>query len=310
MKLSDIDVNLLVVLDAIISERSVTGAGRRIGLSQPATSASLRRLRALFGDPLLERVGPHWRLTTFARELAEPLQESIAALDATLNRRFVFDPTQSERRFGVAAADDVGCVLLKPLLEALEHSAPRVKVLIVGPDAETRSRLMKRQLDLSIVPDGFRSRGFLTETLYTDSWVVAAWSGNPKLGRRLTREQLLELGHMTVATRPYAFTILDRALGALAQKLDVQVVAESFTALALLLRGSQRIALIPGRLATALQASADLRILPAPLPLNELVFAMAWPALYARDQGHAWFRKQIAEAASRLVPLEALAESS
>ena len=304
MKLSDIDVNLLVILDAIISERSVTAAGRRIGLSQPATSAALRRLRALFGDPLLERVGPEWRLTAFARDLAEPLQESIAALDVTVNRRFSFDPATSDRRFGVAAADDVSCVLLRPLLQQLEHTAPNVRVLIVGPDAETRSRLMKRQLDLSIVPDGYRSRGLLTERLYSDAWVVAAWSDNPKLGRRLTREQFLELGHVTVATRPYAFTIIDRALGPLAQKLRVQVVAESFTALALLLRGSERIALMPGRLACALREAASLRIMAPPIPLNELVFAMAWPALYARDSGHAWLRRKISDAAAQLGNLE------
>ncbi|HKU40001.1 MAG TPA: LysR family transcriptional regulator [Polyangiales bacterium] len=309
MKLSDIDLNLLVVLEAVLSERSVTAAARRVGLSQPATSAALRRLRVLFDDPLLERVGARWRLTAFAHDLAEPLQGTMAAIDATINRRFTFDPATSHRRFGIAAADDVACVLVQPLLERLEQIAPNVKVLVTGPDVETSERLMKRQLDLSIVPDGYRSRGFMTEKLYRDSWVVACWTGNTRVGQRLTREQFVELGHVTVASRPYAFTLVERTVGALSQKLNVQVVSESFSSLALLLRGSQRIALMPGRLAAKLKAAAEIRILAPPVPLNDLVFAMAWPALHARDAGHAWFRQTITEVAAQLEGFDALAQA-
>lgn len=309
VKLSDIDLNLLIILDAIISERSVTAAGRRVGLSQPATSAALRRLRGIFGDPLLERAGSRWRLTELANQLAEPLREILATLDATINRRFVFDPATSTRRFGIAAADDVSCVLVQRLLERLQHIAPNVRVLVTQPDHETAERLMKRQLDLSIVPDGYRSRGFLTERLYRDSWVVAAWTGNTNIGQNLTREQFLELGHVAISMRPYAFTLVDRALGALSQKLDVQIVCESFGALAMLLRGTSRIALMPARLATRLKDAAELRVLPPPVPVHDLAFAMAWPALHARDDGHTWFRKMIVEVAAGLDDAGGFAEA-
>jgi LysR family transcriptional regulator, nod-box dependent transcriptional activator len=309
VKLSDTDLNLLVVLDAIISERSVTAAGRRLGMSQPATSVALRRLRVLFDDPLLERAGSRWRLTAFANELREPLREILASIDGTINKRFVFDPATSTRQFRIAAADDVSYVLLQPLLAKLEKIAPNVTVLISLPDAETAERLTKRQLDISIIPQGFRSRGFITEELYRDSWVVAVWNGNPKVGARLTREQFVELGHVTVSTRPYAFTLVERAASSLAQKLKVQVVAESFTSLAMLLHDSQRIALMPGRLATKLKAAADIRILPPPMPMNDLAFGMAWPALHARDEGHAWLRKMIAETAAQLQGADAFAEA-
>ena len=309
MKLSDTDLNLLVVLDAIISERSVTGAGRRLGMSQPATSVALRRLRLLFDDPLLERAGSRWRLTAFANELREPLREVLATIDGTINKRFVFDPGTSTRRFRIAAADDVSYVLIQPLLAKLERVAPNVTTLISLPDAETAERLIKRQIDISIVPHGFRSRGFVTEELYRDSWVVAVWAGNTKVGSRLTREQFVELGHVTASMRPYAFTLVERAASAIATKLKVQVVAESFTSLAMLLRDTQRIALMPNRLAVKLKDAADIRILPPPIPLNDLVFGMAWPALHARDEGHAWLRKTIAEVAAQLQSSDALAEA-
>jgi LysR family nod box-dependent transcriptional activator len=309
VKLTDVDLNLLVVLDAILSERSVTGAGKRIGLSQPATSAALRRLRGVFDDPLLERAGARWRLTTFAKGLVEPVSEIVASIDATLNRRYVFDPATSTRRFRIAAADDVSCVLLQPLVEHLEKVAPSVELLITKPDGETASSLMKRQLDLSIVPDGYRSRGFLSQKLYSDRWVVAVWNGNTKVGQSLTREEFVELGHVSVAVKPYAFTLVDRAVGALSQKLNVQVLSESFTGLAMLLRGTERIALMPQRLARTLKEAADIRVVPPPMPLHDLVFAMAWPALQTRDDGHVWLRKTIAEVASHLESADRLAEA-
>jgi LysR family transcriptional regulator, nod-box dependent transcriptional activator len=301
VKLSQIDLNLLVVLDAIVTERSVTEAGHRIGLSQSAVSAALRRLRDLFNDPLLERSGARWQLTPLALELADPVRQILAAIDTAVNGRNTFDPSTSHRRFRIAAADDVSCVLVQPVLERLATVAPHVRVLVVRPDNETGERLATRQLDLSIEPNGrYRSQGFSSQRVYRDHWVVGTWQGNTQVGERLSYEQFLELGHVSVSVRPYALTLVERVVGGLTQKLDVQVVSESFTALALLLRGTQRIALIPGRMAAMLKDVAQIRLLHPPLPLDDLVFAMAWPSLWDRDEGHVWLRSLIAEVASEL----------
>lgn len=301
MKLSQIDLNLLVVLDAILTERSVTEAGHRIGLSQPAVSAALRRLRDLFNDPLLERVGARWRLTPLAIELADPLQQILASIDSAVNRRTGFDAKTSHRRFRIAAADDVSCVLVQPLLERLTTLAPNVRILVVKPDNETGSRLTTRQLDLSIEPDGrYRSLGFSSQPVYRDRWVIGAWKGNTQLGETLSYEQFTQLGHVSTSVRPYALSLVERVVGGLSRKLDVQVVTESFTDLVMLLRGTQRIALIPGRIAELLQDTAQIRLLAPPIPLRDPTFAMAWPPLYDRDQGHLWIRALIAQVAAEL----------
>jgi LysR family nod box-dependent transcriptional activator len=308
VKLSEVDLNLLVIFDAIVKERSVTGAGRSVGLSQPAASAALRRLRDLFGDPWIERVGARSRLTPLAIALTEPVQQILASIESTFNHRIGFDPTTSHRMFRVAAADDVSCVLLQPVLERLAAIAPNVSLQISRPDPDTGERLATRQVELSIEPDGrYRNRGFFSEKLYRDPWVVAVWAGNTSVEARITREQFLALGHVTVSMRPYAFSLVDRVVGAGSQKLNVQVVTDSFSGLAMLLRGTQRIALMPGRLGAKLKRAAEIRLLPPPMPLTEMQYSMAWPTLYVRDDSHAWLRKIIADVAAEMA--DVLAEA-
>lgn len=310
MKLSEVDLNLLVIFDAIVRERSVTGAGRMVGLSQPAASAALRRLRDLFKDPLIERVGAQSRLTPLAIALTEPVQQILASIETTFNHSLGFDPATSHRIFRIAASDDVSSVLIQPLLERLSVIAPNVSLQVSRPDSDTGERLATRQVELSIEPDGrYRTRSFSSETLYRDPWVVAAWTGNPVVGARLTREQFSELGHVSVSMRPHAFTLVDRVVGPMSLKLNVQVVTDSFSGLAMLLRGTQRIALMPARLATKLRSSAELRLLAPPMPLSDVVYGMAWPSLYVRDEPHAWLRKVISEVSKELETVEVLDEA-
>jgi LysR family nod box-dependent transcriptional activator len=310
VKLSEVDLNLLVIFDAIVKERSVTGAGRMVGLSQPAASAALRRLRDLFGDPLIERVGARSRLTPLAIALTEPVQQILASIETTFNHRLGFDPATSHRMFRIAASDDVSTVFLQPLLEKLSEIAPYVTLQVSRADPDTGERLATRQVELSIEPDGrYRNRGFASEKLYRDPWIVAVWAGNTAVGARLTREQFLDLGHVTVSMRPYAFTLVDRVLGGFSQKLNVQVVTDSFSGLAMLLRGTQRIALMPARLAARLKAAAEIRLLSPPLPLNDVVLSMAWPTLYIRDEAHAWLRGVILDLAKQMDTVDVLAEA-
>jgi len=310
VKLSEVDLNLLVIFDAIVKERTVTGAGRSVGLSQPAASAALRRLRDLFGDPLIERVGARSRLTPLAIALTEPVQQILASIETTLNHRLGFDPLTSRRMFRIAAADDVSSVLVQPLLERLSEIAPHVSLQVSRPDPDTGERLATRQVELSIEPDGrYRNRGFLSEKLYRDPWVVAVWAGNRTVGARITREQFMELGHVTVSMRPYAFTLVDRVVGGISQKLNVQVVTDSFTGLAMLLRGTQRIAVMPARLAAKLKPAAEIRLLAPPVPLTDVMLSMSWPSLFIRDEAHAWLRGVISDVSKELETVDVLAEA-
>ncbi|HKP63441.1 MAG TPA: LysR family transcriptional regulator [Polyangiales bacterium] len=304
MKLSEVDLNLLVILDAIIRERSVTGAGRVVGLSQPAVSASLRRLRELLGDPLIERVGAQSRLTPLALTLEEPLQQILASIENALNRRTGFDPSTSQRMFRIAASDDIATVFLQPLLLRLRKLAPRISLQVQRPDKDTPQQLAARQIELAIEPeDRYRKRDFASQRLFTDRLMVAIWSGNTAVGDSITRDQFFQLGHVTYSMKPYTFTLADRCLGTLAQNLNLQVVTDSFISLAMLLRGTDLLALVPERLAVKVQQAAQIRLLRPPFNLSEFHICMAWPALFEQDAAHVWLRSVMADLGKHLEPV-------
>jgi LysR family transcriptional regulator, nod-box dependent transcriptional activator len=298
VNLSRVDLNLLVALDALIRERNVTRAGRRVGLSQPAMSAALGRLRTLFADPLLERVGRDYRLTPLALDLSEPLQQILVSIERTLDHNTPFEPSEARRSFRIAASDYVICVLLKPLVEHIADVAPGIKVHIQRSETSTAKHLAARHIDLSIQPAGTH-RSFETQKLFSDRWMCAIWRGNDEVGDQLSVEQLASLRHATYSLAPYGFTLAERCVASLARQLRVQVTSESFLALPLLVRGTRLVALIQSRLGEQLKDTAELRLLEPPVPIDPLVMSMWWNALYNGDAAHTWLRTKIVEVAQR-----------
>ena len=149
MNLRNVDLNLLVVLDALLNECNVSRAGKRIGLSQPAVSAALARLRGIFRDPLLVRVGRDLALTRNAEELIVPLREALDRIEMTLRQKARFDPRVDVRTFSISASDYAGFVLLAPFLiqgtELVSHVLERAARRLT---ATTNIRLMESPFDL------------------------------------------------------------------------------------------------------------------------------------------------------------------
>src|SRR5271165_3577953 len=176
MNLAQVDLNLLVALDALLRERSVTRAGKRIGLSQSAMSAVLARVRELFGDQLLVRVGREYQLTPVALGLTEPVQEILGLVERTIRDRSPFEPKTAQRQFTIAAADYALAVIVQPLLERLAEGAPGVS-LRFRPLQEDMPRLLGlRRVDLAILPAG-ALEGFPSQELFRDEWACAVWAG-------------------------------------------------------------------------------------------------------------------------------------
>jgi LysR family transcriptional regulator, nod-box dependent transcriptional activator len=296
VKLSQVDLNLLVTLDAIIKERSVTRAGRTVGLSQPAMSAALGRLRHLFGDPLLERVGRDYRLTPLALALAEPLQKILMSIERTLDQNSAFEPATAKRTFRIAASDYVICVLLQPLLQRMCKEAPGVKLQFQAAGNDTAKQLAAHHIDMSIQPAGTH-RGFQSETLFSDRWMCAVWNGNTQVGAQITREQFCKLSHVTYAHPPFNRTLADHFVGAVAKELQVQVMSDSFVAMPLLLRGTELITLVQARLGEQVKKTAEIRVLAPPVEIEELVMAMWWNPLHSKDPAHTWLRETLSEIA-------------
>jgi DNA-binding transcriptional LysR family regulator len=293
LNLKDVDLNLLVALDALLRERSVTQAGRQMGLSQPSMSAALSRLRELLGDPLLERAGREYRLTPFARDLRAPLSALLSSIERTLESGKTFDPTAAQRRFKIACSDYVSCVLFEPLIERLTQSWPGIRIHLQPFDRGLSSQLTSRRVDLSIQPPGF-VEGCASQRLFQDEWVCAVWRGHPDIGDQITREQLYSLPHASFSLG--VGSLAEYHLATPAHSVHVHVTSVSFVALPFLVRGTRLVTMIQRRLAAKLQDSAEIRVLEMPVEVPTIDVSMWWDPTVG-DSGHAWLRGVIAETA-------------
>lgn len=298
MKLSQIDLNLLVALDAIIKECSVTRAGRNVGLSQPAMSAALGRLRNLLGDPLLERVGRDYRLTPLAVQLAEPVQNILADIERALDHKSSFDPATAQRVFRIAGSDYMTITVFQPLVAHINLVAPGIQLRFQRAGNNTGRKLASRDIDLSVQP-AESHRELSSQPLFSDRFVCATWAGNSEIEDSLSEAQFCQLGHIAYSHPPYGFTLLDHFAGPIARNLRIQAMTDSFLDLPFLLRGTNLIALVQERLGRQLQAAADIRLMECPVKLAPLNVSVWWNALYDRDLAHAWLRSTLLEVATQ-----------
>lgn len=299
MNLKQVDLNLLVALDVLLKERNVTRAGKRMGLSQPAMSAALGRLRDMFGDPLLERVGREYLLTPFAQELSGPVQEILVSIERALERNAPFDPATLQRDIRIACTDYVTCVLAHALIARISERAPRVRIHFQQLDARISRHLATRRVDLSIQPIGVM-QGFASQEIFTEDWVCAVWSDHPEVGKRLTLEQFKALPHASFSFGTEEGNRARRRLGGHGESLKVPFTTGHFAALPLMLRGTRLIAVVQRRLGELLSRSGDIRLLEPPIALQTLRLGMFWSPLLTGDRAHAWLREVIVEAAETL----------
>jgi DNA-binding transcriptional LysR family regulator len=301
--LASLDLNLLLSLDALLQERNVTRAAMRLGLSQPAVSAALARLRRHFGDELLVRVGNHYELTPLASQLTERATVAISGVERVFAVVPEFDPATSEREFTLIISDYATAVLGQAVSAALAEQAPRVRLRFEQPTvgAIDNAAETMRGIDGMVLP-----HGFITDLpyldLYQDEWVCIVASDNAAVGERLTMAHLRELPWVLTYHRPTAYTPAARQLALLGVEPRAQIVVDSFFAMPPMVAGSDRIALLQSRLAHPLSRLLDIRVLPCPFDAVPLVEALWWHPTYESDPAHRWLRGLLRQAGSRLAP--------
>jgi DNA-binding transcriptional LysR family regulator len=300
MDLHGFDLNLLVALDALLAERSVTNAGRRVHLSQSAMSGVLARLRTVFGDELLVPGRGGMALTPLAEQLVEPIGAVLFEIQQRILTRVPFDASTSHRSFTIAASDYAVSVLLAPLLRHLQAAAPGVSVTIV-PLRDRVRQLDEPHLDLLIVPEAFVPAGRPHYVLFRDTFSCIAWRNHPTLDEQLTLEQYAALGHVVVSFVEGRVTSFDAQFG-LGEGLRrrVEVVAPSYQVLPDLVTGTDRIATIQTRLARTFAATHPIKVLALPVRLPTFEEAMVWHERFDGDEGHAWLRERMRETAAAL----------
>lgn len=292
LNLSALDLNLLVVLEALLAERHVTKAAARVGLSQSATSHALGRLRELYDDPLLVRSGNAMTLTPRAVALHPAVERGLSELRATITGESPFDPSTARRVFTVGAVDYAQSLLLPPLLAFLEHEAPRIDVAIANaPDLF--ELLEGGRIDLAVVvgpkvPSAFRSR-----ELFTDGFVCMVRRGHPAARRKLTLAQYLELRHVVVAPTGSPGSVVDTELAKRGKQRRVALRVPDFLVAPLVVSSSDFINTGPERLATLHAKHHSIRLLPPPIPLPRFTVCLAWHARLDADPAHVWLRNAV-----------------
>ena len=297
--LSRVDLNLLIALDSLLRERSVTRAAAQLGLSQPALSASLARLRRYFDDELLTRVGNRYELTPLATVLLDRTSTALAAAAEVFAAPVDFDPATSEREFELCVSDYAASVVAAPLVRLTRVEAPRVHLRLqqLSAAAVDNAGAFLRDHDGLVAPHGLVDDARFVD-LFTDRFVLLVSADNHAIGDSMTVQEMIETP-MVVAysTRTGRNTAVHQMqLAGLEPMVDT--VTESFLIVPFLIAGTDRIGLVPAMLARRLPALADVRVIPCPFPVADLVECLWWHERHDQDPGHRWFRSLLVRAAA------------
>jgi DNA-binding transcriptional LysR family regulator len=298
-RLADIDLNLLMALEALLAERNVSHAASRLGRSQPTLSAALSRLRRLFDDDLLVRRQGSYRLTPFAEGIYPDVVGAVAAVGKVLGVSPAFDPATSRREFTIMTSDYVVHVLAGPLLKLLTERAPTVRLQLLSltkVDSERAGELL-RETDGLIAPPGILSLTSNVE-LFTDRWVCAADRDNATVGDDVDDARLRELRWVRSYRNQFEMVVGDPAWSDFWVGDRGMFVVESMTALPRIVAGTELVAVIPSRLADT--APLPLRTFTPSHPLPQLAEHFWWDAARESDPGHRWLRGLLSECSSAL----------
>jgi LysR family transcriptional regulator, nod-box dependent transcriptional activator len=300
MNLRQFDLNLLVALDVLLTERNVTRAGERLFLSQSAVSGILARLRHAFQDELLVRVGRNLELTAFAADLAGPVRDCVRQVDDLLNLRRPFEPESARWSFRIAASDYVVFLLLGTLLKCLRERAPNVSVRFMALEPSAGERLAAGELDFAVLPAELEPASPALQ-LFEDSWVCAVWSGHSHTREQFTLEEFLATPHLSFRLAgPDHGSVAEGYLAQLGHELKIVASTESFATAPFLLRDTPFATLVPRRLGERLQRAAEIRLVELPLAIPPLREKLIWSPRYTASPAHAWFRERLLEVAQGL----------
>ncbi|TCG02908.1 LysR family transcriptional regulator [Paraburkholderia steynii] len=302
MRFKGLDLNLLVALDALMTERNLTAAARSINLSQPAMSAAVARLRAYFCDELFTMRGREFVPTPRAEGLAAPVREALVHIQLSVISRDVFNPAKSDRRFRIILSDFMAVVFFRKIVERIAREAPAVSFELL-PLADDPDEVLRRgEGDFLILPELFMSSTHPKAKLFEETLVCVGCRTNKQLSGQLTFERYMSMGHVAVrfgrTRRPSIeeWFLLEHGL-----KRRDEVIVQSFSMIPPMLLNTDRIGTMPLRLAKHFEKTMPLRIVELPLPLPAFTEAVQWSALHNSDPASNWMREIILQEASRMI---------
>lgn len=304
MNLQSIDLNLLVAFEALMDERNVTRAAKRVGLSQPAMSNALTRLRRTFGDSLLVRTSNGMAPTPAAQELIEPVRLALSQLRTIWQEKPAFDPAATRHVFHVLTNDYAEVILMAPLARRVQSAAPGVSIRVHRPanvflPPPATSLAGSFDLAIGFFPDALAlDAGVRSEILFEEENVCITSRRHPSIRGKLSIRQYASASHAAVFYKSEGPGIIDTLLAqkGLARTTVIQV--PHFCSVPFLVASSDLIATVPRRLALVFSKALNLQILAVPFAIPDFRLTMLWHQRLDSDPAQAWMRSIILETAA------------
>jgi len=293
MHLSDLNLNMLVYLDALLAEKNVSKAANRVCITQSAMSLALRRLREHFQDEILLQVGKTMTPTALALSLAEPLRDVLDRIQSVVSTTANFDPAKSNRKITITGADFTIDFLLKKVLPKLSRVAPGIRIEYVPLTGNRDEEFAQGRIDLLVVRDLSAIDGHPSEPLFTARIACVVWSKNSLVRKKLSFEQYTQLGHVCVKLGDWRIGSFRKHYGNV-RRIEVEV--PSFALALQLVSGTQRIALCHLEHARMYAKQYSLRILTPPFDIPPVHFLLQWHKHMDHDPALIWFRGVLKEA--------------
>lgn len=296
MRFGRLDLNLLVALDALLTEKSVSLAADRLCLSQSATSSALGRLREYFGDELLVVRGRQMVLTARAEELVEPVQAVLEQVRTTIAVAPQFDPASSDRQIRLMASDYSTEVLVSKVVLELAEIAPGIRFEIQPMNDHPVDSIERNQIDLLLTIDFAISADHPSQILFEDDHVVVGWSENPAMSQPMTKALYFEMGHVTSRFGKSRIPAFEDAFQRRQKKQNrrVEIVAPTFLSVPTLIIGTQRIATMHRRMAERMVKIHPLVMRELPFDIPPIREALQWHISNNNDAGLRWVIERFA----------------
>lgn len=295
MNIRNFDLNLLVIFDAVMRERSVSRAAETLALTQPAVSNALNRLRQMLDDPLLVRTRKGMEPTPRALELITPVQRALSELDQCLIKPASFDPASSQQRFVIAATDYVALLLLPRLLKLLEREAPGVEVQIknFGPE-NPEAALESGEFDFAM-GRFFDVSPRLQHQLWLEEHLCCLVRKNhPQINKRISLKQYLALGHVWVSSNERR-GMVDRWLQEQGHQRKIVSVIPNYTTAAMVVAETDLALVLPERFADDFCQLLPVKVLPLPMELGAFKVDILWHPRHASTPAHQWLLEKLYE---------------
>jgi len=299
MSLRSVDLNLLVALEALLSERHVTRAAERVGSSQPAMSHALGRLRAMFGDELLVRTATGMQPTPRAIELAEPLRQLLRQVERVLESDAGFDPESAERAFTIRMSDILAFLILPPLMARRPRGSRMAYNILHLPPADTVEALERDEIDVAVSMGLDPSNAIRAEKLLADRMVCVMRASHPAGRRRFTFEAFLAQEYVKQSMSPTDMRFVDNVLSGMGHKRRITLNVPHWLVVPHVLKKTDLLIVMPGRLAAALN---DDGLVARDLPFESAPFdwMMYWHRRHDRSKANRWLRQELRQVCAAL----------